>query len=809
MTALAGSVLIAIPKSTIPSDGNANDVRPIAMGEVYRKLAASLIIHKYQSQIDSIMGNIQLGVGNKCGTEKIIHSSSIWFADGSGDIVLIDFKNAFNTVSRDMALQNFQTYLPDLYPFVKAIYGAESQLWLSITDSYTSIVSSEGAQQGDPLGPLFFAIATIPLLNQLRLTLDQGSVNAYLDDITQLAGFDSQCRAISLLKSLAPRYGLSINFKKFKILMARCGNKTEADRRRCTYTTLCQGISQSNILSHPLDDPSSSDETYGLEILGTPVGSQAFVTKYLDRFINISLAKELARLDQVTHLQSLWCFVHYVVNSKITHLLRTVAPTLTQLLISGFTSLQMKLTQRVFNIQPLSGVSNITTTNLRSAHDPVYDTFSGRICQEQMRLPISAGGMGLRHFEDVAQVAYLASVVTCRHHLASLNNNIPLKWTGSSVYDAAKSGYTYWSELGLFSREDILRPSNSFDEWLYVDVNLNLFKAPHLQKKLTGALTNSRISTFQRLVSSSIHDKVRIGSLANSMAGNFLAAWPRSDWRLSNEEFLTILRLRHGLPVIPSHPILQCRCYRHSLVDYLGDHLLCCICGPQIIHRHNQLVYAFRTIGRDSGIRSSSNFAYIHTPNSANSKHQVDFIFFQPNLSSDDLGRDYLFDVSVVHPTAPSYLDSNKVTATSSLSHFSQKKIEKHRSNAESLGKKFVPLVFYSLGTINDDAQKLIHTLSERHSERIGCHFSVSFYQLSTTINITLLRGTANVIIDRFRSLVSDSSSSHQLDSTSQSPDDFDSESNIPNSNSDFNLSLSQSLVDNIFDVLPNLSSSR
>jgi hypothetical protein len=101
----------ALPKS----ESDTSDVRPIAMGETYRKLASSLLMNKFQSTISTLTSDTQLGVGCKCGPEKIVHLTNVWISLGAGDVVLTDFSNAFNTVSRDKALASFKYTFP---PFI-------------------------------------------------------------------------------------------------------------------------------------------------------------------------------------------------------------------------------------------------------------------------------------------------------------------------------------------------------------------------------------------------------------------------------------------------------------------------------------------------------------------------------------------------------------------------------------------------------------------------------------------------------------------------------------------------------------------
>lgn len=73
--------------------------------------------------------------------------------------------------------------LPELYAYSYSAYSQPSTLFYG---PYT-VQSSEGPQQGDPLGPLMFCNAVQPLLESLGSELTVG----YLDDLT-LGGLQSQ-----------------------------------------------------------------------------------------------------------------------------------------------------------------------------------------------------------------------------------------------------------------------------------------------------------------------------------------------------------------------------------------------------------------------------------------------------------------------------------------------------------------------------------------------------------------------------------------------------------------------------------------
>ena len=91
-------------------------------------------------------------------------------------IMKLDFRNAFNTVRRDVLLSAVQKYMPAYARIVDQMYRSSSVL---LCDD--NILSSEsGGQQGDPLGPLFFCLVVQGLAESLQSDLNLW----YLDDAT-------------------------------------------------------------------------------------------------------------------------------------------------------------------------------------------------------------------------------------------------------------------------------------------------------------------------------------------------------------------------------------------------------------------------------------------------------------------------------------------------------------------------------------------------------------------------------------------------------------------------------------------------
>ncbi|KAJ9436918.1 Retrovirus-related Pol polyprotein from type-1 retrotransposable element R2 [Diplonema papillatum] len=134
----------------------------------------------------------------------------------------VDLRNAFNCVHREAFLREVEDRLPEIWPWVKWCYGGSSKLFTKGRE----ISSEEGAQQGDPLGPLLFSLAIAPIIKQIKAETGVDLSLFYLDD-----GFfagDSEC----VLKA----------FKKFERACLKIGLKVARDK--CEWIMLDESLSR-------------------------------------------------------------------------------------------------------------------------------------------------------------------------------------------------------------------------------------------------------------------------------------------------------------------------------------------------------------------------------------------------------------------------------------------------------------------------------------------------------------------------------------------------------------------------------------
>jgi hypothetical protein len=158
-------------------------IRPIAVGLTLRRLTAKVLLAREMPTAREVLAPHQFGIGTPGGAELIIHRLRRLVEeqrpeDNDDFVVLkIDVKNAFNSVDRTLALQAVGEYLPNLAAWAEWCYDSDTTLFLEDH----RILSAEGVQQGDPLGPLLFALSIRDAIG----SLDQFALAAnfwYLDD---------------------------------------------------------------------------------------------------------------------------------------------------------------------------------------------------------------------------------------------------------------------------------------------------------------------------------------------------------------------------------------------------------------------------------------------------------------------------------------------------------------------------------------------------------------------------------------------------------------------------------------------------
>ena len=126
---LAGASLVALPKPT-------GGVRPIAVGEILRRLTAKCLMEAVRDDARQHFAPVQLGAAIPGGAEAAVHTARAWYDRNKGQpgkvLVKLDFKNAFNLVSRQAVLDAAAARFPallEVHTCFPQVGSSKATLW--------------------------------------------------------------------------------------------------------------------------------------------------------------------------------------------------------------------------------------------------------------------------------------------------------------------------------------------------------------------------------------------------------------------------------------------------------------------------------------------------------------------------------------------------------------------------------------------------------------------------------------------------------------------------------------------------------
>ena len=376
-------------------------IRPIAIGCTLRRLAGKICMRRIKDKCAALFHPCQLGVGTPLGAEIAIHGCRRYMRlnYNSNKVVLkVDFSNAFNSVKRDKILQGVQKHSPELFPFVHQAYSKPSVLQFGDN----KLLSMEGAQQGDPMGPYLFSLATMDLSKSCQSELNLW----YLDDGT-LAGdietvLDDYTRIIAEENSL----GLRLNPGKCELIVLN-EDQHEAEKildKFRSVTPEIKLIQQAN-----------------MSLLGSPIQETATSNILNDKLKELNILA--TRLQELDAHDALFLLKNCFFIPKLLYILRT-APCYDSDVLKDFDSTIRSALQNILNV--------------------VMDDNTWAQCS----LPVAMGGLGVRSASDLSLPAFISSGYACKSATQNILSSVstpgeyePLevakaKWLGEMNHDS-------------------------------------------------------------------------------------------------------------------------------------------------------------------------------------------------------------------------------------------------------------------------------------------------------------------------------------------------------------------------------------
>ena len=712
----AGGRLCALHKG-------AHDVRPIAAGETLRRLASKVACFSVKPKACRLFRGHQYGVAIPAGAERVIHLCRLTMAEhvDDEDFVLckVDLRNAFNHVSRNSFISLTRQYFPELSPYVEWCYSSDSRL----TFGDRTITSSEGVQQGDPLGPLLFSLVAKELFTEIKKAAPRLDLNMWFLDDGVLSGKSSDVRhALDVIAVEGPKWGLHLNVAKCELIT----NPAASDR----------------FALFP-DIPGLNKNTDGnLDILGSPIGSTSFCHRYLLEN-PISLAEDsLTAIQKLDDPQVALSLIRHCTGfCKMVYALRTTPTAELQDLCERLDRAVQNTTERF--IGPL-----------------------GESARRQAQRDKRHGGLGLRSAATHATSAYVSSVA-----FASAND----RWdpTQAESFEFAvrdvnrRAGYNFVSNTGRIPKpsssppeqlnpetanSDDIIPDERILEVLHPDDADPEASRPVLviprQRELSQVISASQYLADYK----NADDKTRARWVSQTGEGAsewaFVIPSKTSGFAFTSAEFRTLTRWWLGEKIYPkARPCPMDKCGLPLGPE--GDHALSCKSGHGIIARHNALARQFARDCTNAGLTTKREVSLHNTGPGGGLTRPADVF-----ISSFRAGQGLVMDFAVTHVQQTKYTDlvrdASVVSAGSFAERYATEHKQKQREEAAAAKLRFAAMAVESYGSWCPSAMAVIRDVAIEHSMHSGkLSKKEALHRLLAGLNVTLMRSQARMMVLR------------------------------------------------------------
>ena len=377
------SRLVLIPKpadhpSAPPAPGTPPTpvtLRPLGLPEIFYRLAGRAAVRIVGPLVGPTMEPVQLGVGIPFGCQIGAKGAQCAF-DARKAVSTWDGVNAFNTEPRQDIFSGVAKLAPRLLRYFVWGYGRPTPLlWRGQLAGW----SGTGVKQGDPAGPLYFAVSTYPLFCSIRDAAER-VVNENFPLMPSYVGVTAICDDLQI--TCDPQLALPVSEvvqRKFAesgrgLNLAKCRILVHPDSAHLVVWPpawrpgLCAAI--------PI-------ETNGAKLLGAPVGTEPFRTDFVEKRVS----KATASVTALEHLPpwATWTVLRFCINERVNYLAQVTEFPLVQDSLAQMDSIIDHALLRAggLPLEPPNPLTHLTTLTLRS-------------------LPTELGGLGIRRYSGLA-----------------------------------------------------------------------------------------------------------------------------------------------------------------------------------------------------------------------------------------------------------------------------------------------------------------------------------------------------------------------------------------------------------------------
>lgn len=672
--------LLALQKS----DGG---VRPIAIGDFFRRLISKAAMKKVLPVCPSIFGNIQLGVKVPNACEMIVHDLNSFASRGifhTNVLLKLDWKNAFNEFSRRVMFEEVRKFSPGLSGLVEWIYGSKANLFY-----FDKILkSAAGTQQGDPLGPFLFCLVQQRFLRDIPSTFDISYQKFYMDDGNIVLPLKNVPAVLDYFEAEGTKVGLTLNINKCELWAPNLSTQLD---------------------SLYVQDPTfaipnlSIQQDLGVKVLGGPVSN---AQNYVASFFQNRVAKVKDLIENVLTID----------NSQAEYLLLRNCIAAPQL---GF---HLRVCPSTLIEESLLDYDRVIQESITRISGGIVDPYAAA----QLALPLSNGGLGLPSAQAIAPAAFLGSVSS-----SMKSSSVLVRPDYFEVVDLLASRFKHCSDserLQLMSKLDV--------------GYLSTVSSP--QKFLTSLIKEEAILDFQALISSApnkLHLLSRWNSIKNGSSKSAFSIIPDEKYKsFPNPIFACMLRHFLGLPHEAKKSSLsfaKCKfCSKYAAQD--GSHALDCKANG-VMSRHDDVKTLLSNVCSQAGIANAIEERNLDPESQS---RPADVILCNWNHA------DAWIDVAVVNPCSASMKENSAGTMNYAIDNAAKGKRRKYADLIKDMGVSFVPFVMDVFGNLNKEGHDCLQRISSIGARRNGKNWKIFYRDARSKLVCSVLSNVAMQILN-------------------------------------------------------------
>jgi hypothetical protein len=700
---ILGGVLFAIQK---PAGG----LRPIAPAEPFWKMAAGTGLATNTDAIATELGPYQLGLFATGGPETAGWLLRCLAAHNA--VLAMDFGNAFNALERSAMLNRVYEVpgLATLWRMIHWAYSVNTPLWIRGPDGNITaeISSTGGCRQGDPLGPLLFAVAIRrAYATMLAVGGDEVRGAAILDDANIAGPPDKLLDCAEALLEGGNHLGLELRWAKCKLLWQHRPANELPDDIRTRFEEL--GI--------PI--------VFGTtKLLGVPIGSSEGIQESLMRDVD----DQQPFFDSILHDAMPACVAERLLRlcgiPRMNYVSRTNYPE--------------------DSIQPLRAFDAKVQRTAQILRQDTYAPEAAPLQRSAISIrrdqqPFRHAGMSLRSLSAVADFAFLGALANSAPRLLE-----PLLGMGGF-------GAHFHSQLGASIAcirvmcgddvEQLLPPANRLDP----NTNMAFYATgagrglQHLQRDLSHSM--ERKAAAVTLQQCTPHQRATVVASGAPWANSFLALPLERMQSLPHDSaHATYTRLRLGDAPVTNLPPL-CYCGQELTND--PWHFLCCnrLKATAMTYRHDLIVQTLadwiRRVGGTAQVEPRGLWAREDGGDGR-----------RPDIRVLLGGLVFLLDAAVVHPTAASRIGTpTSLTELGAATQMETLKTRRYTQLARHEQATFVPFVVETFGGFGREARQFC-TLLSRFAEGASEIYTRTDVLLGLRADIAhaIQRGNADIV---------------------------------------------------------------